>query len=291
MEKAVDEFDATCIEAEAAATARPSRLARTASAPWPTTGYNPIIGVGFAYSERSTRSPPTTPTSTSRVVDGFDPTADEPNDNVAYLGFAEHEGSYLVGVAAALKTKTDHIGFVGGVNSDLIKKFEAGYVAGAKAVNPDDQGRRRPTSRRPDLAGLRRPGRAARPRDGDVRQRRRHRLPRRGRLGFRRLRRRGRGRRRHVGHRCRLRPVPHRPRRRRSRTSSPRCSSASTSATYDVIKSVDDGSRWRATSLRPEGRRRRLLHLRWLHRRHHRPDRRLRGRRSRAARSRFRTKP
>ncbi len=69
------------------------------------------------------------------MVDGFDPTPDEPNDNVAYLGFAEHEGSFLVGVAAALKTEADHVGFVGGVNNDLIKKFEAGYVAGVAAVD------------------------------------------------------------------------------------------------------------------------------------------------------------
>ncbi|MEP6666023.1 MAG: BMP family ABC transporter substrate-binding protein, partial [Nocardioidaceae bacterium] len=49
---------------------------------------------------------------------------------------SENEGSFLVGVAAAETTKSDHIGFVGGVHIDLIKKFEAGYVAGAKAVNP-----------------------------------------------------------------------------------------------------------------------------------------------------------
>ena len=70
------------------------------------------------------------------VIDGFDPD-NKPNPNVAYLGFAENEGSYLVGVAAALKTKTGTIGFVGGVHNDLIKKFEAGYMAGAKATKPD----------------------------------------------------------------------------------------------------------------------------------------------------------
>jgi basic membrane protein A len=79
---------------------------------------------------------PNYPETSFAVIDGFDPD-DKPNDNVAYLGFAEHEGSYLVGVAAALKSKTGTIGFVGGVRSDLIKKFEAGYVAGAKSVKPD----------------------------------------------------------------------------------------------------------------------------------------------------------
>lgn len=57
--------------------------------------------------------------------------------NVASITFAEHEGSFLVGVAAALKTNTNKIGFVGGVDSPLINKFEVGFVAGAKSVNPD----------------------------------------------------------------------------------------------------------------------------------------------------------
>jgi basic membrane protein A len=56
---------------------------------------------------------------------------------VTFLGFAEHEGSFLVGAAAALKSKTGHIGFIGGQEIDLIKKFEAGYTAGAKYINPD----------------------------------------------------------------------------------------------------------------------------------------------------------
>ena len=56
--------------------------------------------------------------------------------NVTPLLFAEQEGSFLVGAAAALKTKTCHIGFVGGVQTPLIQKFEAGYRAGAKHANP-----------------------------------------------------------------------------------------------------------------------------------------------------------
>ena len=57
--------------------------------------------------------------------------------NVASLTFAEHEGSFLVGAAAALKSEAGHIGFVGGVQVPLIEKFQAGYEAGAKTVNPD----------------------------------------------------------------------------------------------------------------------------------------------------------
>ena len=57
--------------------------------------------------------------------------------NVASLVFAEEQGSFLVGAAAALKSEAGHIGFVGGVETPLIAKFQAGYEAGAKAVNPD----------------------------------------------------------------------------------------------------------------------------------------------------------
>lgn len=68
------------------------------------------------------------------VVTGDD---DNPIDNVANVTFKEHEGSFLVGVAAGLQTETNRVGFVGGVESELIKKFENGFKAGVKAVNPD----------------------------------------------------------------------------------------------------------------------------------------------------------
>lgn len=57
--------------------------------------------------------------------------------NVQSLVFKEHEGSFLMGVIAAKTTKTGKIGFIGGKEGDLIGKFEAGYVAGARAVNPN----------------------------------------------------------------------------------------------------------------------------------------------------------
>ncbi|UCZ54174.1 BMP family ABC transporter substrate-binding protein [Bacillus shivajii] len=57
--------------------------------------------------------------------------------NIANITFAEHEGSFLVGVVAAMQTETDHVGFIGGVESPLIKKFENGFKAGVKTVNPD----------------------------------------------------------------------------------------------------------------------------------------------------------
>ncbi|MGR3187600.1 guanosine ABC transporter substrate-binding protein NupN [Bacillus subtilis] len=57
-------------------------------------------------------------------------------DNVASITFKEQEGSFLVGVAAALSSKSGKIGFVGGMESELIKKFEVGFRAGVQAVNP-----------------------------------------------------------------------------------------------------------------------------------------------------------
>ncbi|GGL56993.1 BMP family ABC transporter substrate-binding protein [Sporolactobacillus putidus] len=63
----------------------------------------------------------------------------KPLKNVANLTFKEQQGSFLVGVVAGLTTKTNKVGFVGGINSDLIKKFESGFKAGVKTVNPNAQ--------------------------------------------------------------------------------------------------------------------------------------------------------
>lgn len=135
LEKAVADFDATCVEGEAtdgeAESAREDRLRNMAES-----GATAIIGVGFAYSDSVNTVAPDFPDVNFGVIDGFDPD-DKANDNVAYLGFAEEQGSFLVGVAAAEKSKSGTIGFVGGVHTDLIKKFEAGYVQGAKAANKD----------------------------------------------------------------------------------------------------------------------------------------------------------
>lgn len=60
-----------------------------------------------------------------------------PYENVANVTFKEHEGSFLVGVIAGLQTEGNKVGFIGGVESELIKKFENGFKAGVKAVNPD----------------------------------------------------------------------------------------------------------------------------------------------------------
>jgi basic membrane protein A len=96
-------------------------------------GYNPIIGVGFAYGEAIDTVAKEYPDTFFVRIDGGPST--EPN--VGVKTFKEEQGSYLVGVAAALKTKTNHVGFIGGNESQLITKFYAGFVQGAKSVKPD----------------------------------------------------------------------------------------------------------------------------------------------------------
>ena len=57
--------------------------------------------------------------------------------NIQQIAFREHEGSYLVGMLAAMKSKSGVIGFVGGMDIPLIRKFHGGYEQGAKSVNPN----------------------------------------------------------------------------------------------------------------------------------------------------------
>jgi basic membrane protein A len=97
-------------------------------------GANPIIGVGFAFGDAMAAVATANPDTKYAIVDGF--IADAPA-NVTMLSFAEEQGSFLVGAAAALACGCDHIGFIGGQEIDLIKKFEAGYTAGAKQINPN----------------------------------------------------------------------------------------------------------------------------------------------------------
>ncbi|GHA08657.1 BMP family protein [Streptomyces echinoruber] len=95
-------------------------------------GYNPIIGVGFVYAPAVKEVAAKYPKVTFGIIDDSTVRA----KNVADLVFHEEQASYLAGVAAAKATKKNHIGFIGGVDIPLIHKFEAGYVQGAKSVNP-----------------------------------------------------------------------------------------------------------------------------------------------------------
>jgi basic membrane protein A and related proteins len=94
-------------------------------------GYPLVIAIGFSQIDAVKKIAPQFPKTHFAIVDGV---VEAPN--VASLMFAEHEGSYLVGYLAGLITKTNKIGFIGGMDIALIRRFETGYEAGAKAANP-----------------------------------------------------------------------------------------------------------------------------------------------------------
>jgi basic membrane protein A len=93
--------------------------------------YDEIFAVGFLMArdvdEVATRFP-------HRNFAIIDAVVDEPN--VASLTFREQEGSFLAGAAAAMATKTKTIAFIGGIDIPLLRKFEVGYAAGARQIDP-----------------------------------------------------------------------------------------------------------------------------------------------------------
>ncbi|CAL9509655.1 Membrane lipoprotein TmpC [Streptomyces sp. enrichment culture] len=94
-------------------------------------GYDPVVGVGFAYGPAMEAVAAKYPDTTFGIVDSV-----VEGENVASLVFAEEQASYLAGVAAAKATKTKVVGFVGGVDVPLIHKFEAGFEQGVKETDP-----------------------------------------------------------------------------------------------------------------------------------------------------------
>ncbi|ANJ09163.1 BMP family ABC transporter substrate-binding protein [Streptomyces parvulus] len=95
-------------------------------------GHNPVVGVGYAYAAAIKSAAEKYPDTTFGIVD--DATIE--SKNVADLVFNEEQASYLAGVAAAKSTKTDTVGFVGGVDIPLIHKFQAGFAQGVKDTDP-----------------------------------------------------------------------------------------------------------------------------------------------------------
>lgn len=95
--------------------------------------YNLVIGVGFLFTDAITKVAKDFPKARFAIVDGC---PDTPAPNIACLLFKEQEGSFLVGALAGMFTKANKVGFVGGMQIPLIERFEAGYTAGAKYVNP-----------------------------------------------------------------------------------------------------------------------------------------------------------
>ena len=117
-------------------------------------GATDIIGVGFAYASALKEVAAANPEVNFAIVDDNSLAA---VPNVASLTFAEEQGSYLVGVAAGKKTKTNKVGFIGGVNTPLIQKFQAGYTAGVKAANPSATVTAKYITEPPDFAGFNSP--------------------------------------------------------------------------------------------------------------------------------------
>ncbi|HYN74036.1 MAG TPA: BMP family ABC transporter substrate-binding protein [Nakamurella sp.] len=117
-------------------------------------GATDIMGVGFAYAGALKEVAAANPEVNFAIVDDASLAA---VPNVASLTFAEEQGSYLVGVAAGKKTKTNKVGFIGGVNTPLIQKFQAGYEAGVKAANPSATVTAKYITEPPDFAGFNSP--------------------------------------------------------------------------------------------------------------------------------------
>ncbi|MFJ5921959.1 BMP family protein [Kitasatospora sp. NPDC092948] len=130
-----------------------------------TGGFNPVIAVGFIYQDAVNKVAKDNPNVKFAIIDSSSP--DQPS-NVTSLTFSEEQGSFLAGVAAANKSKTKHVGFIGGVQSELIKKFEAGYVAGAKSVTPDIQVEVTYLSTPPDNTGFADPGKGKQAAQGQL---------------------------------------------------------------------------------------------------------------------------
>ncbi|MGC3995942.1 MAG: BMP family ABC transporter substrate-binding protein [Propionicimonas sp.] len=149
LDKAKTDFGVESQESAAtngeAESAREERLNQLIEA-----GYTNIVAVGFAYATSVQKVASENPDVKFAIVDDSSITA----DNVMNLTFAANQGSFLVGAAAALTTKTKHVGFIGGVETDLIKSFEAGFDAGVKAVDPSIKIDSKYLTQPPDFSGF-----------------------------------------------------------------------------------------------------------------------------------------
>ena len=95
-------------------------------------GANPVVMTGFAFGSVLGEVAPDYPDTKFAIIDMV---VDAPN--VKSVVFNEHEGSYLVGMMAAMASESNTVGFIGGMDIPLIRKFACGYAQGVKAVNAD----------------------------------------------------------------------------------------------------------------------------------------------------------
>ncbi|MGQ0567401.1 MAG: BMP family lipoprotein [Gemmobacter sp.] len=96
-------------------------------------GANPVVMTGFAFGDVLSKVAPDFPDTKFAIIDVD--WLDLPN--VSQIAFAEHEGSYLVGMMAALASKSGTVGFIGGMDIPLIRRFGCGYAQGVVAAKPD----------------------------------------------------------------------------------------------------------------------------------------------------------
>jgi basic membrane protein A len=95
-------------------------------------GYDEIFAIGYLMNNDLTEVAKNYPTQHFAIVDAVNA-----QPNVASVTFREQDGSFLAGALAAMVTKTKSIGFLGGIDGPLLRKFEAGYAAGARQVDPN----------------------------------------------------------------------------------------------------------------------------------------------------------
>ncbi|MCR9070498.1 MAG: BMP family ABC transporter substrate-binding protein [Alphaproteobacteria bacterium] len=95
-------------------------------------GADPVLGVGFAQAPAMEKVAKANPNTRFAIIDSV---VDLPN--VRSIIFKEQEGSFLVGMLAAMASQSGKVGFVGGMDIPLIRRFACGYVQGAKHANPD----------------------------------------------------------------------------------------------------------------------------------------------------------
>ncbi|MEV0782984.1 BMP family ABC transporter substrate-binding protein [Streptomyces sp. NPDC050423] len=148
LDKAKAEFDAQTKELTAkngeSKADREQRLQSLAEG-----GYNPVIAVGFAYKDAVDKIAPKYPKISFGLVDSVSDVK-----NVDSIVFTEEQGSYLAGVAAALKSKDGQVGFIGGVDLPLIKKFAAGFQQGVTDTDPKAKVQIQYLSTGSDLSGF-----------------------------------------------------------------------------------------------------------------------------------------
>ena len=94
-------------------------------------GANPIVAIGFSMGSSLEKVAKDFPRTQFAIIDAM-----VRLPNVQSIAFSEHEGSFLVGMMAALASKTAKVGFVGGMDIPLIRKFQCGFEQGARYANP-----------------------------------------------------------------------------------------------------------------------------------------------------------